>query len=300
MKQFARCAAVFGLALFALVVASSVAQALSLPAPQPPGFRAMASEVVIVGKVTSIEEKTLLCKKDGQEYVVGVVQIEQNLKGMKDTTHIRVAWIAPPKPQVEPNPNPNPTGPVLIRPPIGIPRMILAKDQEYLLFLKKHETEGFYIGSNIYSVSVKQGNANFNAEVADVERTLKVAADPLPALKSKDPEERILAVALQINKYRTPRGGNSTQEPINAEESKLILKALAEADWVQNPAIPRPVGSYMTNPQNLFNRIGVTAADGWQQPMNFQEVPAAAKKWLAENADKYAIKRFVEEKPMEK
>jgi hypothetical protein len=298
MKKFLRRAAVFGMALVALMVVPVVAKALMI-APQPPGFRAMNAEVVIVGKVTSIEEKTLLCKKDGLEYVVAVVKVEQNIKGLKDTTHVRVAWIAPPKPAVDPNPNPNP-GPILIRPPLRRPQMTLAKDQDYLLFLKKHETEGFYIGSEFYSAVVKEGNANFKAEVADVERTLKIAADPMTALKSKDQEERLTAVALELNKFRVQRTQNPKQEPINAEESKLILKALADAEWAQNPGIPRLPGAFMTNPQNLFFRIGLTEADGWKQPMNFQEVPAAAKKWLAENADKYVIKRFVEEKPMEK
>ena len=63
----------------------------------------------------------------------------------------------------------------------------LAKDQEVMLFLRKHE-EGVYVGSEFYAAVQKDNNPNFKAELADVEKTLKVAADPMPALKGKEAE----------------------------------------------------------------------------------------------------------------
>ena len=47
------------------------------------------------------------------------------------------------------------------------------------------------------------------------------------------------------------------------------------------------------NPQALFYQLG--NKPGWTQPGDFREVPAAAKKWLKENAGTYRIERFVTE-----
>lgn len=296
MKYCMRSAAVIGLALVALTVTPAVAKALMV-APAPTGFRALNAEVVIVGKVTSIEEKTSKSKKDGQEYAVAIVKIEQNLKGMKDTTHVRVAWVAPQKPQVQPNPIP---GEPIIGRPFPRPRggFVLQKDQEVLLFLNKHADENFYIGSEFFAAVGKENNPNFKNELADVVRTIKVSDNPLAALKSKDAEERLLAVAIQLQKYNRQRTGTEKQVPIDATESKLILQAIATADWT--PGSPRQPGAYMTNPQNLFYQLRATPTDGWTQPKNIKEFPAVAKKWLTDNADKFVIKRFVEEKAQDK
>ncbi len=298
-------AAIVGLALTALIVSPLVAKALMI-APSPVPMRVASSDVVIVGKVTSVEEKPTTSKMDGVAYQVAVVKIEQSIKGVKDTTHIRVAWPAPqvaPQPPVDLN---QPGRPIIgrpFRPGRGIGNMNLHKDQEALLFLKKHASEPFYVGAEFMSVVNKDNNPNFKAEVADAERGAKVQADPIGSLKSKDPEERYLAAFLQLQKYRTQRTPNPKQEPISAEESKLILTALAQADWSPNQPNRTP-GWYMMQPQQMFYRLQLTAADGWVQPKpdpknprNFQkQIEEAAKKWLTDHADKYVIKRFVEEK----
>lgn len=308
MTQVFRRAVALGLALVALVVAPLAAKALMI-APMPTPTRVANSDAVVVGPVTSIEEKTTKSKKDGVEYKVAVVKVEKNIKGVKDTTHIRVAWPAPQVAPPQPQPNPG-DPPVLIRPfprpgrPAG---MALAKDQEALLFLKKHEAEEFYIGAEFFSVVNKQGNATFAAEVADAERAVKILADPIASLKSKDQDERLLAAFLQLNKYRMQRTGNEKQQPIDAAESKLILTAIAEADWNQNQP-NKPQSWYMTRPQNLFYQLNLTPADGWtqpqpnkQNPQNFQnELQAAMKKWLTDNADKFVIKRFIDGGPQDR
>ena len=40
----------------------------------------------------------------------------------------------------------------------------------------------------------------------------------------------------------------------------------------------------------------LTDDDGWQRPRNFKEVPAAAQKWLTDNASTYRIRAYVPEK----
>lgn len=298
MKQMFRVLVLGGLAL---MVAPLAAKALMI-APSPLPIRVLNSDVVIVGKVTSVEEKTTVSKKDGVEYKVAVLKIEQNIKGAKDTTHIRVAWPAPQAQPQEPELLPGqPIRPRLpIRPRFGA--MALQKDQEALLFLKKQPGETFYIGAEFMSVVLKDNNPNFKNELNEAVKGAKVLENPLASLKSKDAEERLLAAGLQLQRYRMNRTGTQKQEPINSEESKLILKTIAESDW--NPNQPnRGPGWFMMNPQQMFYQLNLTQADGWVQPrpnpknpQNFQkEIEAAAKKWLNDNAEKYVIKRFVEE-----
>ena len=65
------------------------------------------------------------------------------------------------------------------------------------------------------------------------------------------------------------------------------MQTLAEADWTRQPL------GYERSPLVLFLRLGLTDKDGWVQPENFADIPAAAKKWLAGHADSYRLQRFV-------
>jgi hypothetical protein len=98
-------------------------------------------------------------------------------------------------------------------------------------------------------------------------------------------------------------------EPIDAEQSKLIMKALAEANW-----FPK-YGPATISPKLLFMAMGVTEADGYKPPPKTindlgpglgetkeyaRKVTLAAQKWVKENRTKYRIKRFVEDMKAEK
>ena len=98
-------------------------------------------------------------------------------------------------------------------------------------------------------------------------------------------------------------------EPIDAEESKLIMKALAEANW-----FPK-YGPTTINPFLVFKALGVTEADGYKPPPRTvndlgpglgvtkeyaRKETLAAQKWVKENRTKYRIKRFVEDIKAEK
>ncbi|MBI1831061.1 MAG: hypothetical protein HYR84_06390 [Planctomycetes bacterium] len=88
-----------------------------------------------------------------------------------------------------------------------------------------------------------------------------------------------------------PTGQPMKQEAVDAEESKLILKALAEGDWKQGVAFGNPIPS----PFELFNNLSVTPKDGYN-PINLRtqaDVFAAMQKWLDENQGKYRVQRFV-------
>jgi hypothetical protein len=268
-------------------------------APSPIALRVALSDAVVVGKVTSIEEKAVSAPrfpedKEGGEYKIAVVKIDDAVLGAKDLTHVKVGFLAPAG------------GPGRIGP--GRYGASLAKDQEVCVFLKPHFKASFLTVGAYFDVIDKKGNPNFDKEVAEAKRCAKLLADPKASLASKNAEDRYLTAAMLLTRYTTPKESlNPRKEAIDAAESKGILLALAEADWAnQNPTL------FQLNPQNLFmQRImpTLTDKDGWDPPMitimgnkqiDFKALPEAAKKWLKDNAGTYRIQRFVEEKKEEK
>src|SRR5262249_31121127 len=177
--------------------------------------------------------------------------------------------------------------------------------QEACLFLKRHYSGEFY-ESGFDNFIRKELNLNFVKDLDLTWKCVKLLGAPEKSLKSSDVKDRLLTATMLIRKYRgpaptfmdlnAPAKKSPKQEPISAEQSKLILKALAEADWsLAKEPFPSP-----SHPVNLFRRLGLTAKDGWplnQKPVNpldgkagyraHQEITAAAKKWLKANAGKY-------------
>jgi hypothetical protein len=256
---------------------------------------------VVVGKVTAFTDKTVSVlpfpgAREKVEYQVAVVRIDDALVGAKDMKEIRVGFRLPP-PAPAPVPAPG-GGPVRIGPIRKWREPSLVLDQEAMLFLVKHPEADFYVMPAYFSVIDKKG-PNFANDLAEVRKAARMLADPKAGLESKNADERLLTAGLLISRYRTPRvGGPPKTEPIDAAQSKLILQTLADADW---KAAPRPgIGLNTMTPQALFFRLGLQPKDGWTQPKDFKELPAAAQKWLKDNADTYRIERFVAAEKTEK
>lgn len=256
--------------LMALVLAASTAQARVM-APPPIPDRVVKAQAIVVGKVTAVEEKTV--SAGGQEYQIAVVQVEEALLGAKGLTHVRVGFL--------PQRNPR------------FPQLNLTVGQESCFFLSKPAGATFYTTPAYFDVIDKK-NANFANEVALIRRCGKLIGDTKAGLASKEQEDRLLTVAMLLARYRVPPPGSTNPpklEPIDAEESKLILLTLAGMDWSKS------VPNLRVEPASLFYRLGVTPKDGFTPPKDFKELPDAAKKWLKDNADKYRIQRFVAEAP---
>src|SRR5262249_1180158 len=118
-------------------------------------------------------------------------------------------------------------------------------------------------------------------------------AEPMTGLRSKNADERVLTAGLLVAQYRAYKPGEPKQEPIDAEQSKLILKALAVADFTK-PSGPNDISAH-----HAFFMLGLTAQGGWNPPpfKDLQkEFPVVVKKWMNDNAEKYRIQRFVAEK----
>ena len=283
-----------GLAGLACLAAAAPAFAVAImiqPAPIPQ--RVALSDVIVVGKVTGFGDKLVSAKPPyggdmKVDYQIAIVQVGDALVGAKDAKEIKVGFIPP---SSAPAPGP---GPIRRR----FPQFSLALEQEGCLFLVKHPTEDFYIAQNYYDFEAKAGNGNFDKDMDEVKRCVKLVADSMAGLKSKNNDDRFLTAAMLVARYRTARPGETKTEPIDAEESKQILLALPDADWT--PPKPGPLGAQTVNAQNVFLRLGLTENDGWRIPQDVTKLPDAAKQWIKDNAEKYRIERFVPEKKQDK
>lgn len=275
-------------ACLAVLAMTSPAFALRIAAPQP-GNRVAAADVLLVGRVVGIEDKDVpVTPFPGAAaktpYRIAIVQVSEVITGPKDLKKIRVGFPAPPM-QV------NPGGPIRpgIRPGI---RIDLKTGQEGLFYLTKFADEPTYRTPNFYDFTPRE-NGNFAKELETAKTSAKLLADPLANLKSASAETRFQTAALLIARYRAYRPGYDKTAPISAEESKLILKALAEADWS-----PAKVGvpADRVHPQTVFFQLNLTPKDGWQPPMKVtspQDYPNAMRAWLQTHADTYRIERRV-------
>lgn len=284
-----------GLACAALFAAPVLAMSI---APSPLPQRTATADLVVVGKVVSIEPKTVKARrfphdKDKGEYQIAVIKINETLFGAKGLTHVRVGFIPEPQqPRVQPlNPGGG-IGPVAVIRTGGMPSVEFKKDEESCLFLKNHFDAEFMTAPMYFDV-INKNTPNFEKDVAEVRRCAKLLADPMASLKSDKAQDRYTTAAMLIVQYRSARPFmvSKKTEPIDAGESKLILDALAAADWNPQPGRYDPMG-----PQQMFSWLGLTPKDGWQQPRDFALIAASARKWLADNKDTYRIQKLVQEK----
>jgi hypothetical protein len=277
-----------GLSGLALLLAAVPAPAMRIMLPTY--YKVVQAQAVVIGKVTAIEDKTVSATtfpgaKEKADYTVAVVKVEDALLGAKDLTHVKVGFVIP-----KPEPPPPPGAPIILRKPLPVVKLEVG--QEVCLGLNKHhETEFFVIASSTEKKA---------PEVEQIKKYAKLLADGNANLKSKDAGERTATAVLLALRYRQrPLGNKVKEEEIDTDQSKLILKTLADADWNKKPATVNDV-----QPIIGFNALGVTDKDGW----TFKFVPGqpadayqqAAQTWLKSHADSYRIKKFVVEKEEEK
>lgn len=290
---------IFALAAFAVGLAAVPSSALMI-AMKPAGQRAITADAVVIGKVTSIEKDMIEAKPfvgspNKVAYKVAVVKIETALAGVKDVTHIKVGFIpAPPAPVEQPG------APRLSsRPNRGIE---LKEGQEMVFFLAKHPDGPFHI-MPMMSPPLDVKAEETKKELESLKKSLAVIADPMKALKAEKAEDRIFAASVMATKYRSypDAGGEVDQTPIAADESKLILKGIAESDWTK-------FDRTASNGMQSFYMLGLTDKDGWVAPkpvrpqpgqpaVNFNQVTKDAfVKWLDGPGKDYVIKKIVPKK----
>ena len=272
----------------------------TLPAKLPLPACVESAACIAVGKVTAIEDKSVMAPPFRGatvkiEYRIAVVKVDESLKGGTGLTHVRIAF-QPPPPPVKPVEMPG----VFVTPVPPSPLKMLAVGNEGCFLLKRFGDEPFYriVDSN-YNDYVAKGDRDFDNRMTLVKRSLKLLSDPDAGLRSKDAADRLLTAYLLLTRYQAAAGPKAKAEPIEAAQSKLILEALAGADW-SRPDMP---GEQVT-PRGVFQMLRLTARDGWTAPQQgpMQDVrlflkdwDTAAQKWLKDNSATYRIRRWLPE-----
>jgi hypothetical protein len=271
-------------AMFVTILCLPAARADGL-APPPPAQRAATATMVVIGKVVSLEDKSITAKRypedpEKGEYTIAIVKIDSAVVGAKGLTHIRVGFI----PRLS---DPN----IKYRRPAPVQ---LKKDDEVILFLDPHFEANFHVAPNFYDGIFNTKGSDFEKMTAEIKQVGKLLNDPIASLTSKEVKDREMTAMLLIARYRSRNFAmpNQKQEPVDAKESKLILEALAGADWGN---VQQRVDRL--SPVAAFGMLGLTDKDGWYVPADLEKFPAAAKLWLTNNAEKYRIQRFVNDKP---
>ena len=290
-----------------LLVSSVSAKALMI-APPPLAQRVALADSIVIGKVVGLEEKKVKAPRfpgdtEGGEYTIATIKVESaygKVTNVKKLDTVRVGYLVPTA-----APNPGPGGrPGGIRPG-GIRRMPAAqlfKDQVVCVFLTPHAKSDFYTMPAYYDVILKSedNEDSFKQDTAEVKKLAKLLENSKAGLEAKDENDRFLTAAMLIHRLRDRRNmtGEVVEEPIDAAQSKLILNALAKADWTG--AQVRPGGRFQLTPLNLFFNLNITPEDGWKQPENGENLAEEAHAWVKKNADTYRIKRVVEKKKADK
>jgi hypothetical protein len=262
--------------------AGAVAQLTAPPLPA----RVALADVIALGKVTAIEDDLVdaapLVKIPGVTkkvpFRIAVVSIQSSIMGTNKIERVRVAFTPPPADGTT----------ARGRGRLAIVR--LAAGDEGCFFLRKHPDEPFYVASAAYDFLAKDKTKEFDKEIAQVKRCVRLLNDTKKGFASKEADDRFLTAALLLYRYRTPRyvyTAKPRTEPIPADESKHILTTLSEAEWDPKE------GSAEGKPMSLFLRLGLTREDGWELPAELPRVLPAAKKWLHDHAAEYRIQRFL-------
>ncbi len=268
-----------------LSLLTTAAPVAALVAPPPPiPARVARADCIVIGKIVALEKTEVAAFPYAKaphkaHYRVAVLKVKTRLKGTKVPSTLRLGFRVPASPQ--PGGGIRPTGPRF--------GTSFSVGQDGLFYLRKHYREPFYVAPGFYEF-VPRTRPTFKQEVAFVRFTLKMEGHPAKGLESEDPQERLFAAALCIYRYRTYRGRSPRTEPIGARESRLILAALAEADWQATGLI---------SPWALFSQLGLTKKDGWSFPAkgrSSEDYYRAAQDWLRKHGRTYRIRRVVDRK----
>lgn len=269
-----------------LLATSAVAWAL-VAAPQPLPMRVASADAIFIGRVVALEDKDIQLPsfpgaKQTTTYRVAQVKVTDPISGVKEET-IRVVFIAPP------TLDPAQKRPIIISSGGRGPK--LDPGQDGLFLLNKHPAgEGKIYQAPSFFNLVNRNSEKFDKEVGEVKTVVRALQNPKEGLEAKDANERLLTAAALLTKYRTRSAGkNPRQEPIAADESQLILKAIAEGSWPQQRRFDQIDSFSVFLMLNLTPKDGYTPAKGAR---TIEEQYRAAQAWLKDNQTKHRIQKW--------
>lgn len=243
------------------------------------GASALADRVVI-GRVAAVEKDQIKAKPipgvtHHVTYEIFRLAVTETLAGDKAVTEVRIGGVV------------SDTSKVSDPEPIQMPNPV-AKDAEGLYFLERHHSGEFY---TILHFVPKYYGKSFDRDAKDARRYLKLLADPLVSLRSKEPDDRLTTAVLLLTRHQAFRSAKTV--PIPARESKLILGALAEVDWGHDqnaPLHPYQVTHALWRHSQIQ---AMKAGEVFKEPVlpgkTFAEQSDFLRKWVEKNRDTYRI-----------
>jgi hypothetical protein len=257
--------------------------------------QATQADVICIGKVADFEPELQTIELTAGEKVaclVASIRIEESLVGADGVTTIRVAQVSRQRGANSPE--------VIrrVRPGklYGRPQTSLILGQQACFFLQKVPTADCFVPVNL-DLPLDKSDPNYANSLGGIRKIAKVIEKPMDCLKSKNTFDRQLAASVLVLRYRaepTIGSGNLVNEPLSAQESKLILAALAEMQWGELPFDQNGVLSL----QNAFSQLQVTEKDGWKLPEMKDDddcnlaMGEAVAKWMKGHSAKYQIQRI--------
>jgi hypothetical protein len=283
-----RCDFKFFLIATTIAISTSTSHAI-VPLAEPSLAQRLAlADMVLVGKVSGLEPELVhaspLLKIPGVgkiPYQVAVVSVATPILGGKAPSQVRVGYVVLSSAAKESQ--------IKYR---RLARVKLAEGQEGCFFLTKHPEEPFYVAQAAYEFLDQSKTKDYDKKLAEIKHNAELLRDPGAGLQSRSSADRLRTAAMLIFRYRTARvvyTGQPTTAPIDASQSRRILAALADAEWKEEEA------PLELSPFSLFMRLDLTPEDGWSPPGTVAGQITAAKKWLAENRNKYRIQKYVPE-----
>lgn len=273
------------LATLAILALAAPVRADRMAPVSSPVERALRVPVVVVGTVTSVEKESVdapLYPGATQKvaHKIAVVKVGTALAGADGVTHLKVGFV-PPNLKLRRGPD-NPE---------------LKAEQEWLFFLTKNADGGFH-AIPYMTPPVPSTAADYKAQVEAVTKTLAAVADPAKAMKSEKAADRFAAAGAIVYKLRAHPDGAAQVETalLTADESRPILKALAEGAWTIERS-GEGFGGYRS-----FAMLGLTDRDGWKAPAavpgeDFAETTRKAfAAWVDGPGKDYRIKKVVPKK----
>jgi hypothetical protein len=203
-------------------------------------------------------------------------------------THVKVGFLPPPPADPAVPPGRGGRG--------GFQPVNLNVEQSGVFFLTRHPGGEFYtITPMMAPLNARIDNYKSQADL--VEKAAAALTDPMKALGAEKAADRFLAAAVLLSRYRGfPEDGRETElQKVPADESKLILKSIADADWKQ-------AGENAPGAMQLFFQLGLNPESGFTPPHAqpgadyTSVVKDAFVKWLAGPGTDYRIEKIVPKK----
>lgn len=254
---------------------SSSTAYLSMPR-EPIAHRVAAGDCVVLGRITAIRDKP----EQGQVYrhsatprwdfTIVEVEVKESLYGAKDKKHLRfgirdIGWY---KQESKPGPVVGKTG--------------------YFCGVQVGKNDFYIVPLDCFCA---EKGPDFEKDLPAARRLGQLLEDPEKGLKSASAEDRLLTAYLLLLRFcYVPwrHGETGKTQPIDAEQSKRILLALAEGDWKKNS---QEIGDAMAA-LHLSVKFGAPAMKDFPPQHDQEQRPEAAKQWLKQNAETYRIHRL--------